>query len=105
MAMSRLLSVSTLPTFTFPAYALASLSIVGASIRQGMHHSAQKSTSTGVSARRTSASKFSSLNSFTFSLAIMRLLQTLRCGILEVGFGAVNLPPHQPHVNGSDDKG
>ena len=48
----------------------------GASIRQGMHHSAQKSTSTGTSDLSTSASKFPSVNSFTFSLAIECSLQS-----------------------------
>src|SRR4051812_39122957 len=45
--------------------------MVGASIRQGPHHSAQKSTSTGPVCWITSCSKFESVNSFTFSLAII----------------------------------
>src|SRR5436853_177535 len=38
----------TLPTFTLPSYSLATSSRIGAIILQGPHHSAQKSTSTGV---------------------------------------------------------
>ena len=34
-------------TLIFPAYAVATSATVGASIRQGLHHSAQKSTITG----------------------------------------------------------
>ena len=34
-------------TLIFPAYAVAISATVGASIRQGLHHSAQKSTITG----------------------------------------------------------
>src|SRR6185437_13684294 len=70
MAMPWLESVSTFPIFTFPAYAVASFSIVGVNARQGGHHSAQKSTSTGLSLLRTSASKFCSVKSITFSLAM-----------------------------------
>src|SRR5688500_7877754 len=44
--------------------------MVGASMRQGMHHSAQKSTRTGTSALRTSVSKLASVNSRTLGLAI-----------------------------------
>src|SRR5439155_15989475 len=69
-AMLRLASVSTLPTLTLPANSSATASMVGASIRQGMHHSAQKSTSTGVPALSTSASKLASVNSLTLALAM-----------------------------------
>ena len=43
-----LASVSNLPTFTLPTYFVANSSTTGAIIRQGKHHSAQKSTSTGI---------------------------------------------------------
>src|SRR5688572_29727009 len=48
----------TLPILTRPSYSLASSSRIGATILQGPHHSAQKSTRTGVVDLRTSASKF-----------------------------------------------
>src|SRR5271157_4490113 len=57
MAVAPLESTSSLPTFTLPAYSVATTSIVGAICRQGPHHAAQKSTSTGSSLRRTSWSK------------------------------------------------
>src|SRR6516225_4066733 len=43
----------------------ASCSRIGVTARQGPHQGAQKSTTTGPSARRTSASKLSSVTSFT----------------------------------------
>src|SRR6266498_3810147 len=54
-------SMLTLPTFTFPSYSLASSSRIGAIILQGPHHSAQKSTNTGVDALSTSCSKLASV--------------------------------------------
>jgi len=42
-------STFTFPNFAFPSYALASSSITGAIILQGMHQSAQKSIRTGMS--------------------------------------------------------
>src|SRR5690554_5098833 len=63
----RLLSVSTFPTLTLPAYSSAISSIVGASIRQGMHHSAQKSTRAAPPSAMTSLSKLSSVSSNTFA--------------------------------------
>ena len=43
-----LLSVSAFATISFPSYAVAIFSKVGASILQGPHHDAQKSTRIGV---------------------------------------------------------
>src|SRR6266516_7185513 len=54
-------SMLTLPTLTFPSYSLASSSRIGAIILQGPHHSAQKSTSTGVDAFKTSSSKLAAV--------------------------------------------
>src|SRR5204863_1451496 len=45
----------TLAIFSLPSCSLAIFSRCGANILQGWHHSAQKSTRTGVSASRTSA--------------------------------------------------
>jgi len=53
-------SVLTFPIFTLPAYSPASSSSMGAIILHGPHHSAQKSTTTGVADLRTSCSKFDS---------------------------------------------
>jgi len=52
---------STLTIFTLPAYSLDKSSRTGAIALQGAHQPAQKSTSTGVSASRTSAWKLSSV--------------------------------------------
>src|SRR6185369_12169435 len=65
-------------TFTFTTPALspncsAIASMVGASMRQGAHHAAQKSTSTGLLDCSTSFSKELSVTSETFSL-ILNLL-------------------------------
>src|SRR5450631_2572013 len=49
----------TLPILTLPSYSSASSSSTGAIILHGPHHSAQKSTSTGVADWRTSLSKLS----------------------------------------------
>src|SRR2546426_9215530 len=62
----------TLPTLTFPSYSLASSSRIGAIILQGPHHSAQKSTSTGVGEFSTSCSKLASVNMTIFRAAITR---------------------------------
>src|SRR6476620_8947640 len=56
-----LASTSTLTTSTTPSYFAASFSISGATILQGPHQAAQKSTTTGLSLFRTSASKVSSV--------------------------------------------
>jgi hypothetical protein len=58
-----------------------------------MHHSAQKSTSTGWELLITSFSKFRSVNSFTFSLAIVDapvVRRRLPQSILEVPKKGVN---------------
>src|SRR5919107_28363 len=55
-----LASTSTLTTSIAPSYLLAIFSISGATILQGPHQVAQKSTTTGLSFFRTSCSKFSS---------------------------------------------
>src|SRR5258708_681563 len=67
-------SVFSLPTLTRPSYSRARVSIVGASIRQGPHHGAQKSMTTGIDESKTSDFQLSSVNSFTPS-AIVRLIE------------------------------
>src|SRR4029453_6479248 len=54
-------STSTLTTSTTPSYLAASFSISGATILQGPHQAAQKSTTTGLSLFSTSASNVSSV--------------------------------------------
>ena len=49
---------STLTIFTLPAYSFDRSSSTGAMALHGAHQPAQKSTSTGVSASKTSAWKF-----------------------------------------------
>src|SRR5262245_217686 len=63
-------STLSLPTVTLPTKSPARESIAGPIARQGPHHSAQKSTSTGVGAFKTSASKLPSVNVTTLSEAI-----------------------------------
>src|SRR5918911_3211377 len=67
-------STLSLTTVALPAYFSATASTVGASMRHGAHHCAQKSTSTGLSDLRTSASKLLSLTSLTCSLMLLNLL-------------------------------
>ena len=54
-------STSIFVKLTLPAYSEATSSTIGAIILHGPHHSAQKSTSTGLSDFNTSASKEASL--------------------------------------------
>src|SRR5882762_9457782 len=63
IGVAELRSTSILPTFTLPKYSVASSSTMGAIARQGPHQVAQKSTSTGLSDFKTSASKFASVTS------------------------------------------
>jgi len=48
VATALLSSTSHLPIATRPSYSAASSSIIGAIVRQGPHHSAQKSTTSGL---------------------------------------------------------
>src|ERR1700743_181059 len=56
-----LLSTFTLPTIALPLYSFAISSTAGPTIRHRPHHSAQKSTKTGLSDLRTNSSKFASV--------------------------------------------
>jgi len=69
------LSTLTLTTMTFPEYFFAMSSMVGSSMRQGPHHGAQKSTSTGFLLSRISLE--SSL-SFTWTGLIEELVSAVR---------------------------
>src|ERR1700733_11797376 len=69
-AISGASSVLTLATLTLPWKSLAILSMVGANCRQGPHHTAQKSTSTGMVLLTTSCSQLSLVRLRTFSLAM-----------------------------------
>src|SRR6266850_8268416 len=60
-------STSTLATFTLPWYCFATSSTTGATMRQGPHHSAQKSTRTGTFDWSTSESNVLSLTWMTES--------------------------------------
>src|SRR5712671_889210 len=60
-------STSTLATLTLPRYCFATSSTTGDTMRQGPHHSAQKSTSTGTCDLSTSASNVLSLTWITAS--------------------------------------
>src|ERR671932_670557 len=66
--MEGLSSTLSLTTRAVPAYFSATASTVGVRARQGAHHSAQKSTSTGAFDCKTSCSKLLSLTSLTCSL-------------------------------------
>ena len=63
-------STLTLPIFTLPSYSSASSSRSGAIILHGPHHSAQKSTSTGVGDCKTCWAKFSCVSVTTSGEAI-----------------------------------
>src|SRR5688572_29339344 len=68
MAVCGFASTSSFITSTLPAYFSASLSISGATRRQGPHQAAQKSTITGFSELITICSKFASVASRTFDM-------------------------------------
>src|SRR5436190_13617815 len=73
MGVLELDSVSILPILALPANSVASSSIVGPRALHGPHHSAQKSTSTGSLAFKTSISKFASVNSLVLAPAMWSL--------------------------------
>src|SRR5436309_1891835 len=57
--------MSSFANLTLGPYCSSSWRSTGSTARQGPHQGAQKSTITGVSARRTSCSKVASVSSFT----------------------------------------
>src|ERR1041385_3542025 len=72
-------STFTFATLTAPAFSRAISSSTGAIILQGPHHSAQKSTITGLSSCFSSRSKFdsSSLITVEFSMALRKVSPNL----------------------------
>src|SRR6478609_7185910 len=70
MAVWPFSSTFSLPIFAFPAYSSASWSMIGVIWRQGPHQVAQKSTRTGVSDLRTSASQAASVKFSVLTPAI-----------------------------------
>src|SRR5687767_8948000 len=97
-AMAGLSSTLTLTTFTFSLYSTEISSRMGDSLRQGPHHSAQKSTITGLSAASTSVLKLASVTSF--ALLITLSLSSVGCAPVRRGNqrGSVRHrgPPHSP---------
>src|SRR5579862_4311141 len=81
----------SLATWIFPACSVAISSRTGAIILHGPHHSAQKSTSTGVSAALTCSSNVASLRAVIPSLMRPSSLWRRRCG----GPNVVATPQHQ----------
>src|ERR1700722_1600472 len=73
-----------LPILTEPAFSAANSSTTGVINRQGPHHGAQKSTSTGLLDCSTSSRKFSSVNSET-CLPMAAMLRSPVEWLLRVG--------------------
>src|SRR4051794_40406627 len=82
-AMAGLSSTFTLTTSTFSLYSTEISSRMGPSLRHGPHHSAQKSTMTGLSEASTSALKLASVTSFALliTLSLFRLVAARRLGV------------------------
>src|SRR5665213_3678139 len=71
---SGLASTSTLMTSTLSAWSTEISSRMGPTFRQGPHHSAQKSTMTGLSEFRTTSAKVASVAVFALLMVINSLL-------------------------------
>src|SRR5690606_9573145 len=76
-AKSWFASTSTLPTTTFPSKSLDNSSIVGPNILHGPHHSAQKSTTTGLSDFNTTSSNVASVISKAISFVFFNVYTNL----------------------------
>src|SRR3990172_1372261 len=76
-------SVFSLTNFILPSYSPASSSTRGETMRQGPHQGAQKSTSTGSPALRTSSSNVASVTSA--GLGILSSLVLSRAGLFSPG--------------------
>src|SRR3954465_8226525 len=83
-AVAGLSSTFSLTTSTLPACSAAMSSRIGVSMRHGPHHSAQKSTMTGLSAFRTSVSKLESVT----SLAVLMMCSLSEGGRSDGGGGS-----------------
>src|ERR671918_1976388 len=102
MAVCGLASTSSLRTSTTPAYLAASFSISGATMRHGPHHSAQKSTTTGLSLWSTSASNVASVTSGTLDDIGISFLQPASAGdLLQQPIGVENAIVHEPIEDGA----
>ena len=77
-------STSSLPRRNAPSCSSASRSSTGPIIRQGAHHSAQKSTTTGrrLDSSTTVSMKFWSVTSMTFGLVMVTRVATMAAGRL-----------------------
>ena len=75
-------STSTLTTSTAPLYFSASFSISGATILQGPHQAAQKSTTTGRSAWMTSSSKVESVACLISAMGLRSFLPLSRVPVV-----------------------
>ena len=64
-------SVLSLNTLIFPSNSLAISSTIGATMRQGPHQGAQKSTSTGTSLLSTSCSKEASVTAAALDIRVL----------------------------------
>src|ERR1700728_3496140 len=87
-AMEGCSSVFNLTNFALPAFAAATFSTIGPSMRHGPHHGAQKSTSTGWLLCSTSVSK---LVCVTSGNALMSFLTLLELGLLRLAGDLGNL--------------
>src|SRR5207237_10266334 len=83
-------STLSLTTCALPAYCLARDSTIGASMRHGPHHCAQKSTRTGRLDCNTSCSKFPSFTSSIYSL----MKPLLASSLLRSLSSCILLPQH-----------
>src|SRR5436309_6021872 len=105
MTISWFSSTSSFKTLRRPAYSVAISSSVGAMVRQGPHHAAQKSTRTGTVALMTSPSKVCSVTAAAFpmekpprgpsigqtAIPMPARLETVHCGLV----GEEKLPQHE----------
>src|SRR5688572_8687040 len=99
-AMAGLSSTFTLTTSTFSLYSTEISSRMGPSLRQGPHHSAQKSTITGLSAASTSVLKLASVTSLALLITLVSLFEMVwrRSGVL---LGEVVLNVNGRHTAGT----
>src|SRR5690606_10304559 len=88
-AKSWLASTSTFPTTAFPSKSVANSSIVGPNILHGPHHSAQKSTTTGLSDFNTTSSNVASVISKAISNYLMLLLNTYKYNFFLIPFTSI----------------
>src|SRR5579863_8869815 len=93
-------SVFSLTNFALPAFATATFSTIGPSMRHGPHHGAQKSTRTGWLLCNTSASK---LVCVTSANALIPFLTLLKLGLLRLAGDLGDLLGLLSKVGNGDD--